>query len=96
MYPRRYPLGRAQLAYAVSAMAPFEERKARERQKANLQHVASLGPAGPNDNGRTTEKLAEKAGVGARTVNRAIHVREKRQVQNKHDLPLPTSRHVSN
>jgi hypothetical protein len=52
----------SQLAYSVSAMAPFEERKTRERQRANLQHVGSSDPAGPNDVGRAAEKLVEKAG----------------------------------
>lgn len=44
------------------AMAPFEERKAKDRQKANLQHVGSSAPVGTNEAGRTAEKLAEKVG----------------------------------
>lgn len=61
-------------------MKPFEERKARERMAVGGGDKKS-GSANRHDpildTGRTTEKLAEKAGVGARTVSRAITVREK-------------------
>lgn len=71
---------------AVAAMKPYEERKARERIEAgkgsdgsggrgNSKTLAPIG-AGVSDVGRVTEKLAEKAGVGRRTVERAIKVRE--------------------
>lgn len=67
-------------------MKPYEERKARERIEAgtgsdgsggrgNSKTLAPIG-AGVSDVGRVTEKLAEKAGVGRRTVERAIKVRE--------------------
>lgn len=75
----RRHLTESQLAYAVSAMAPFEERKARERQIALAgTRKGDLGAGRPQgeDVGRTTEKLAEKAGVGARTVRRALKVRK--------------------
>lgn len=64
-------------------MKPFEERKARERMSvAGAVGAAMTNRGGANrhdpalDAGRTTEKLAEKAGVGARTVSRAITVLE--------------------
>jgi len=71
----------SQIAHAIAAMKPYEERKARERMAvggaiggsskggADLHHPLS-------DAGRTAEKLAEKAGVSARTINKAIKVRE--------------------
>lgn len=80
----RRHLTESQLAYAVSAMAPYEERKARERQKANLQHVGSSSPVGDNENGRTVEKLAQKAGIGERSVSRAIKVRKHGTEEIKH------------
>jgi hypothetical protein len=61
-------------------MRPFEEHKARERQAESLKKGEAPVVAARQqreDAGRTTEKLAEKAGVGARTVSRAITVREK-------------------
>ncbi|WP_374356448.1 hypothetical protein [Thermomonas sp.] len=72
----------SQLAHAVAAMKPFEERKARERQAAaggDKKSLVANRHEAIADAGRTTEKLAEKAGVGARTVSRAITVREKAQ-----------------
>jgi len=69
------------LAHAVAAMKPYEERKARERMSAaGAIGGASKGSADRRtpiaDAGRVSEKLAEKAGVGRRTVERAIKVRE--------------------
>ena len=61
-------------------MKQFEERKARERQAAaggDKKPLVANRHEAVADAGRTTEKLAEKAGVGARTVSRAITVREK-------------------
>ena len=61
-------------------MRPFEERKARERQADALKKGDAPVDATRHQReeaGRTAEKLAEKAGVGTRTVNRAITVREK-------------------
>lgn len=59
-------------------MKPYEDRKARERMAAGGGDRKS-GSADRRtpvlDPGRVTEKLAEKAGVGARTINRAIAVR---------------------
>lgn len=70
----------SQIAFAIAAMKPYEERKARERQIASLKHgEAPLKPAGlqrERDAGRVADILAEKAGIGARTVTRAIKVRE--------------------
>ena len=68
----RRHLTESQLAYAVAAMKPFEERKARERMAAGgAIGGASKGDAGRRhpiqDSGRTANKLAEKAGVGAPT-----------------------------
>ncbi len=58
-------------------MKPYEERKARERMAAGGGDKKS-GSADRHhpiqDSGRTAEKLAAKAGVGTRTVNRAITV----------------------
>lgn len=78
----RRHLTESQLAHAVAAMKPYEERKARERQAAaglmygNGKKVVASGPQAIEGAGRTVEKLAAKAGVGARTVTRAIKVRE--------------------
>lgn len=69
----------SQIAHAIAAMKPYEERKARERMAAgggdkragiaDLQHPVA-------DTGRAVDKLAEKAGVSARTISKAIKVRE--------------------
>jgi hypothetical protein len=68
-------------------MAPFEERKARERMAIGGS-AEKKGSADRrtlvDDPGRTTEKLAEKAGVGARTVNRALKVRKHGTEEVKH------------
>lgn len=78
MIAARRHLTQSQLAHAAAGMKDYEERKAKERQKANLKHVGSSGPIGPDDEtGRTSERLAKKAGVGVTTIKRAIHVREK-------------------
>lgn len=60
-------------------MKPCEVRKARERQADALRKGDAPVDATRHQReeaGCTAEKLAEKAGVGARTVNRAITVRE--------------------
>ncbi len=78
----RRQLTESQLAYAITHpnIVEFEERRARERMAAGGAGGISKGVAGrqhlPEDTGRTVEKLAAKAGVGARTVSRAIKVRE--------------------
>lgn len=67
----------SQIAYAVAAMKPYEERKARERQiAAGTANVTGKSVSIESDKGRTAEKLAMKAGVGVSSVNRAIKVRE--------------------
>lgn len=71
--PARRHLSASQLAYAISAMKPYEERKARERQ---IEALKKGGDPVDVDRyqrgaGRVAEKLAEKAGIGARTINRA-------------------------
>jgi hypothetical protein len=57
----------------------FEKRRARERSDANLKRgdapSAPVGAVGESE-GRVSEKLAEKAGVGRRSAERAIKVRE--------------------
>jgi hypothetical protein len=68
-------------------MAPFEERKARERQSqagGDRKSLSADRHEAIQDVGRTTEKLAEKAGVGARTVNRALKVRKHGTEEVKH------------
>lgn len=61
----------------------FEKRRARERSDANLKRgdapTAPTGALGESE-GRVTEKLAEKSGVGRRTIERAIKVREEGMV----------------
>lgn len=73
----------SQIAHAVAAMKPYEERKARERMAAGGAIGAAITNRGSADlqhpvseTGRTAEKLAEKAGVSARTISKAIKVRE--------------------
>lgn len=78
----RRHLTESQLAYAVSAMAEYERRKARERMSvAGAIGGASKGSANVHHPiqgaGRTADKLAAKAGIGSRTVSKAIKVREK-------------------
>jgi len=63
----------SQIAHAVAAMKPYEERKAKERQGARTDLTS--GPIEP-EVGRTAEKLADKAGVGVSSIKRAIKVRE--------------------
>ena len=61
-------------------MKPYEERRARERQVAlagtRKDDLVADRPQGSSEAGRTVEKLASTAGVGARSVTRAIAVRE--------------------
>jgi ParB-like chromosome segregation protein Spo0J len=67
----------SQIAHAVAAMKPYEERKARERQiAAGTANVTGKSVSIESDKGRTAEKLAMKAGVGVSSINRAIKVRE--------------------
>lgn len=57
----------------------FEQRRARERQAATLKRgdeVPSVSVEINGDKGRTAERLAEKAGVGHATINKAIKVRK--------------------
>lgn len=70
----------SQIAHAIAAMKPYEERKARERMAAGgrgglSEGIAALQHLSP-DSGRAVDKLAEKAGVSARTISKAIKVRE--------------------
>ncbi len=56
-------------AYAITHpnILEFEQRKARERQEASLKRGDSFPlPSAGGDGGRVSEKLAAKAGVGAR------------------------------
>lgn len=71
-------------AFRVAARAlRGERRKARERMaEAGAIGGATKGSAGLHtpsiqNAGRTSEKLAEKVGVSARTIDKAIKVREK-------------------
>lgn len=76
----RRHLSESQLAHAIAAMKPYEERKARERMAAGGAGGVSKGMADRpylQDAGTTASVLAVKAGIGARTVTRAIAVREK-------------------
>lgn len=67
----------SQIAYAVAAMKPYEQRKARERQiAAGTANVTGKSVSIESDKGRTAEKLAMKARVGVSSVSRAIKVRE--------------------
>ena len=54
----------------------FEQRKARERQGERSDLTSAPVGAQVESPGRVSEKLAEKAGVGRRSVERAIKVRE--------------------
>lgn len=61
----------------------FEKRRARKRQGegrlagGHAKHGSALAPTGAQaDAGRVSGKLAEKAGIGRRTVEHAIKVRE--------------------
>jgi len=70
----------SQIAHAIAAMKPYEERKARERSEANLRRGDQI-PDGAGlhhreEMGRTAEKLADKSGVSARTISKATKVRE--------------------
>lgn len=77
----RRHMSESQIAFAIAAMKPYEERKARERMAAG--GAGGLGKGGahgqhlPEGAARVNEILAEKAGIGARTVARAIKVRER-------------------
>lgn len=73
----RRHLTTSQLAHAVAAMAGWEREQARKRQAAT-QFVDGVCRAAQTveDKGRTSEKLAAKTGVSARTVDKAIKVRE--------------------
>lgn len=58
-------------------MKPYEERKARERQAhGQTAPGKTLDADRRQASERTAEVLAKKVGVGARTMNRAIKVRE--------------------
>lgn len=75
----RRHLSESQLAYSITHpnILEFERRRAKERMA--LAGTANLGMADRptlDDPGPVTEKLAAKAGVGARSVGRAIKVRE--------------------
>lgn len=76
----RRHMTKSQLAHSVAGMKAYEERKAKERSEANLKRGDELPmpPCGGigDDAGRTAEKLAAIAGVGRRSVERAIAVRE--------------------
>ena len=78
----RRHLSESQIALAAAAMKPYEERKARERMAvAGAIGGSSKGSADGRtpltDAGRVSEKLAQKVGVGRRTIERAIKVRER-------------------
>lgn len=53
----------------------FEQRRARERQGARTD-LTSAPPDAEVSRGRTSERIAAKAGVGKMTVERAIKVRK--------------------
>lgn len=53
----------------------FEQRRARERQGARTD-LTSASTGAEVDKGRTSERIAAKAGVGKATVERAIKVRK--------------------
>ena len=80
----RRHLTTSQLAHAVAAMAGWEREQARKRMAvggavgADITNRGSAGLHTPaiEDKGRTSEKLAAKTGVSARTVDKAIKVRE--------------------
>lgn len=66
----------SQLAHSVAGMKDYEERKARERQ-GNRNDLTSGSIDHKVESGRTSEHLASIAGVGEKTVRRAMNVREK-------------------
>lgn len=75
----RRHLNTSQLAHAIAAMAGWEREQAKKRQVAGLRHgdSPSVQPCtNGSEHGRTSEKLAAKTGVSARTVDKAIKVRE--------------------
>lgn len=80
----RRQLSDSQLAYAITHpnILAFERRRAKERQVAAGEQFGSGKQLGAglhqavDEAGRTAKKLAEKAGVGERTVAKAIKVRE--------------------
>lgn len=64
----------------LAAMAGWEREQARKRQAASLKQGDDLPSASIDangDSGRVREVLAAKAGVGVKTVERAIKVRER-------------------
>lgn len=73
----RGQLSESQLANSITHpnIVEFEKRRARERSDANLKRgdapSAPVGAVGESE-GRVSEKLAEKAGVGRRSVERAL------------------------
>jgi len=71
----RRHLSASQLAHAVAAMAGWEREAARKRQ-GERSDLTSVQPC-TEVHGRVSEKLAEKTGVSARTVDKAIMVRER-------------------
>lgn len=67
----------SQIAHAVAAMADWEREQARKRQGARTDLTSASTDAKVSDeSGRVREVLASKAGVGVKTVERAIVVRE--------------------
>ena len=78
----RRQLTESQIAYSITHpnILEFEKRRARERQShgetAPGQTLSADRRTASPDPGRASEKLAEKAGVGRRSVERAIKVRE--------------------
>jgi ParB-like chromosome segregation protein Spo0J len=76
----RRHLNTSQLAHAIAAMAGWEREQAKKRQAAaggdKKSLCAGLHEAVIEGTGRTSEKLAAKTGVSARTVDKAIKVRE--------------------
>lgn len=77
----RRHLNTSQLAHAIAAMAGWEREQASKRQAATQakpgERIGVCSPARTyDDKGRTSEKLAAKTGVSARTVDKAIKVRE--------------------
>lgn len=85
----RRQLTESQIAYSITHpnILDFEKRRARERIESaaiaggHAKHGSAPAPTGARaeieDKGRASEKLADKAGVGRRSVERAIKVREK-------------------
>lgn len=69
----RRHLNTSQLAHAIAAMAGWEREQAKKRQGVRTD-LTSVQPF--TEVGRTSEKLAAKTGVSARTVDKAIKVRE--------------------